>query len=160
MVRLILAKIIFLFAFSSFAMEQLIEADGKIFFTNEQGDLVKHAASLSMTHGEDGEKGELSLTVGNQTYTTSKYSSRKKSGRTIFYMAFSKDDDFLNQHKACVFKGTYVRANNLAVYYGDFFRSGADNSEDQEVIQKLLGTSSFHKYKYLGGFAFKRPIER
>ena len=142
--------VIFLAFMSSTVQSQgrLVEADGKIFFKNNQGVIEKFDAALNVPRKGEG---EITLRVGDKIYSTPNFSIRKRSGRTILYVVFEKNKQLFGHSKKVVFKGTYVRGSNLAVYYGDFFTP----------VHKKMKKDGPHKreYRYLGGFAFKKILE-
>ena len=144
----ILNKLVFvLFFTSTMASAFDVEADGKIFFKNKKSAIETLDASLNVpAKGE----GEIVLQIGDKTYKTSNFSVRKKSERTILYVVFDKNQKLFGENKRIVFKGTYVRGTNLALYYGSFFIS---------KMSRLRGKlRKEREYKYLGGFVFKKIL--
>ena len=142
----------FLFmSFNAFSEEKL-EASGKVFIINQAGDFQKFPADI--THDVDMKT--FTVSVNGKTFSTDKYRIREKSGRKIVYLIFANhSSDLVDHHKKVVMKGTAVKANNGATYYGDIFVQNEDQSDrsDEEVFEALQ-KDHHGSFQYFGGFAF------
>jgi hypothetical protein len=108
------------------------EVAGKIFYKIPNGNLETRLATLEVpSRGE----GEVVLKAGQFEWRTSDFSSREAHGQQIFEATFNVEwQGRISQLK---FVGTYIRAENKIVYYGDFYQVKTDD------------------VKYSGGFVFQ-----
>ena len=129
-----------------------MEANGHILYNSPDNGLMTIPASLS--HVPDG---DVTLTVeGHDPIVAKKYYTRKRDGRTmlnvifqlthhesqIFPADFAEDGGMNAPKKYMVLTGSYIRATNQSVYYGDLY--GA----------KGKGRNARHKKIHKGGFFF------
>ena len=147
---------------TSYSFASGVTAPGKVFYKTENGELVKRQMSLFVP--ERGE-GNVVLSSENHTFETDQFFTVESKGRTVFYLIFP-DPNHENHKK--VFRGTYLRGSNAAVYYGDMYMAYCNHDEDGE--EELLNAESIeaailsnsdddeHQAHYLGGFAFKSMI--
>ena len=61
---------------------------------------------------------------------------------------------FQKLYKSFVFKGTYVRGENLVLYYGDIFEMEKSEFAHTEAILDAL--NDHHQLNYVGAFYFKK----
>lgn len=110
------------------ALAQQIETTGKIFYLKE-GKIVERDATLSVpSRGQ----GKVQLRTENVTLTAHSFTSRKANGSTIFYVLFKNIPMGGGENTEMALKGTYLRGENKAVYYGDIFKRTGTFTDPQE----------------------------
>jgi hypothetical protein len=108
------------------------DVTGKIFYKLPNGNLVSRAATIQVpSRGQ----GEVVLKGENFEWKTTVFSSKEAHGQQIFEATFPVE--WQGESSQFKFIGTYIRAENKIVYYGDFYKL-----KNNEV-------------KHGGGFAFK-----
>lgn len=134
-----------------------IDAPGKVFYKMPDESIVKREVVLSVpSRGE----GSVYLKAGETCIEAERFFSREINGRTVFYVVFnpfpgnSSDED-----KAIVYRGTYTRGTNLAMYYGDVFKVNKEVSTDEEIHYQLSALDVNGSSQYVAGFYFKYEIE-
>lgn len=129
-----------------------VEAPGKVFYLIPQrNEIVKREMTIRVpSRGE----GEVALiTSSGKEIKTKKYWTRKKLGRTIFYAYFKglrNPTDRNSPATSMLFRGSYIRGSNMAVYYGDIYLGGLGLKDEQIKKMKF--------FRHAGGFAFKSEI--
>ena len=142
---------IFGFTLASYAG---VEVGGKVFYKHE-GSIVKRGVSLEIPPKG---QGDVILRGENFEMTADNFFAREINGRTVFYIVFSKPEQILgmeltNGHqKKLVFRGTYTRGDNIALYYGDAFFIKHGHGQSFTPERK-------HGFLHAAGFVFKAPIE-
>ena len=142
--------------FSMQMFAQGVIAEGKISVKNPEDSAII-PMPIQMELPPRGQ-GELKLTIHESIELVAEsFHSQKKDDRVVFKVLFKLNAEqqemismFLQgEHKArashVLFKGTYARGSNKAIYYGDVF-----------------GTDAFPHWKknYIGGFYVETPIEQ
>lgn len=146
-----------------------IKAMGEIFFkSSTTSEIIPHPSTLNLpARGE----GDISLEIGDKKFVASKFFSVKKNGRVIFYVVFKCNNSLMEQNEedetkmhegVHVFRGTYTRGSNMALYYGDVFhKEGKDlisNFDENSIIEEI--NSGAKGFTYHAGFYFKTDIEK
>lgn len=127
-------------AIASSSFIENVEAPGKVFYKMPSGEIVERKVSLQVpARGE----GKVVLKWASGELPAESFSTRKENGRTIFYVRFT-NVPHAPTGTVMVFKGTYSRGSNLALYYGDIFVRGSEHPE--------------REWNYIGGFEFKAEI--
>ncbi len=159
MLRAICTAFFLMFAGSAMAVDS-VEAPGKIFYKMPSGEIVKRQAALVVpARGE----GDVVLKVGDHEKVAHHFFSTHKNGRVIFYVVFVRDHE-LEEGYAKVFRGTYLRGTNKAIYYGDIFKVRSEGHRNDELVNELEDSMEegdehpHHDATYLGGFKFKALI--
>lgn len=152
----ILSLIMFMFSLSAFSSEY-IDASGQVFFKKADGVIEKKPVTLLIPkRGE----GQAYLKSGRILVEAEKYFSVDKNGRKIFYMIFDQFIGQKNKEKA-VFRGTYIRGTNKALYYGDVFLVGDLEGSEQDLDFELSNLDqSGRSIQYNGGFYFNRDLQQ
>jgi hypothetical protein len=128
-----------------------VEAEGKVFYKLPDGTVTIRDATLVVP--EKGQ-GDLVLKSGDKETKAHARSSRQQSGRTIFYVVFL-DAPGAPANTATIFKGTYTRGVDAAVYYGDFFTKPYSNPEE---LAHAAEAGTEDGFTYQGGFMFAASI--
>jgi hypothetical protein len=143
--------------FSTHAMsEEAVETNGKVFYKMPNGELVKREVTLILpSKGE----GDVILRSGDHEVVAHHYFSKEKNGRIVFTICFPSHHGEANEMK--VFRGTYVRGTNKAIYYGDIFKMKHEGHDFQNIQSRLesMDEHGDHEITYTGGFGFKKDIE-
>lgn len=141
----------FIFAYENKA----VETPGKIFFKDQDNMIQKKSVTLFVPPMG---QGDLWLSCDEHgDLNAERFFSKKKSGRVVFYIIFPNPHDLENAESKLVFKGTYTRGTNAALYYGDFFQvDGLEEKLDKDQIDQTLE----HEATYKGGFGFRKEIEQ
>ena len=134
------------------AQAATVSAPGEVFYIDNQGAFVKRA--LTLTVPERGQ-GEVGLSNSNWSASTTKFFTIKQHGRTVFYVLF----DNVAPYKPFLLRGTYLRGNNLAKYWGDLFHGSCDQGESFEACVNAMH-HRHHKsnWQHVGGFWFEAPV--
>jgi len=138
----------FLLVFSVNAWSQSIDVEGKFFGVNAEGFNIEKSAVLSLpAKGE----GKVTLDKDGLKVIAEKFFTISRNGQKIFYIVFPKTD---SQDKY-VMRGTYLRGNSAALYYGDVYV--VSKSIDLSLVEESKEHPSVvHK----GGFWFEAKILR
>lgn len=119
-----------------------VEAKGHTLYKMPTGELVNREVSLFVpAKGQ----GKVLLKFQGGEIEAKSFSTREARGRTVFYVQF-EDVPLAPKGTDMLFKGTYLRGTNEAVYYGDIF--GRNKSAGQK------------KWGYAGGFYFSAPVTK
>jgi hypothetical protein len=136
-----------------------IDANGVLFYQKgEGGEIAVRNMTLSVPP-----RGEGSITLSSQNspfdLETERFFSKKKKGRTVFYVVFEglRQPGTQGPGSTMVLKGTYLRGSNKALYYGNVYKKKGGLSEKEMSDQYL---SSLRGFKYGGGFKFEAPVSR
>ena len=150
MARMVITVAALLLSTSVFAAS--IEAPGKVFYKMSDGQIVWRDAVLTVpARGE----GDVVLKSGGVDTTAHAFTTRTLNSRTIFYVVFL-DSPGAPEGTATVFKGTYSRGTNVALYYADFFSKPVTSSA---IGGSLIPEESPESdWTYEGGFWFKAPV--
>jgi hypothetical protein len=104
------------------------QVDGKLFYKLPSGDLAERSVTLEVpSRGQ----GKVTLSGPNFNWTTDKFKTVTKNGKTSFVAAFKTS--FMNFKSVMIFKGTYIQANDKILYYGDFYKRDGHNNLDAQV---------------------------
>ena len=148
-------SVMFLFSLNAYA-EGSIEAPGKVFYKMPDESIVKRDVVLSVpSRGE----GKVYLRNGRISVEAERFFSKKINGRTVFYVVFDQYPGQSNEDEALVYRGTYTRGSNLALYYGDVFKVNRAVSTEEEIHYGLTALDNNYSPKYVAGFYFKYEIE-
>ena len=144
---------------------QAATADGEVFYTLPSGEFVEREVTLEVpSRGE----GEVVLRGSTTELRTETFFTVQRKGKTTFYIVFETTSPNGKKAKK-IFRGTYIRGTNKAVYYGDIYRKSYghggddddheeddDDNDDWKSPAKLdsLGSKSF-----VGGFRFAVDID-
>jgi len=128
---------------------------GKIVYKNSKGSIVSKPLSLSFSK----ETKEVVAHFGKHKIPADYQIIQVKSGRTLYYLVFNNPPG-MKKGKSVVTKGTVLRGNNMALYYGDFF-AVSHHGQRENLYQDLErdGIKDDERYRYLGGFYFKYMIK-
>ncbi len=135
------------------AKAESVAAPGKVFYVNNNGELVKRELTLTVPA-----RGEGEITLGNDNWSASsnRFFTAKYHGRTVFYVIFS---DVGPNHKEMLLRGTYLRGTNLAAYWGDVYFG---HCAEGQSLEACANTQDHHQgrqhWDHVGGFAFKAPV--
>ena len=164
MPNIVLAFVLFIPTCLIQATENLVnvEAEGVIIAKTDDGLLEQTEASLSLPPMG---RGDLFLKIpGHPDIKAERFFSHRKNGRVVFYVIFNAPairEVGVNiplereNEKFIVFRGTYTRGSNLALYYGDIFLGVGG---DFQLDLKREDLSQTHTLHYLGGFKFAKEI--
>lgn len=128
-----------------------VEAPGYVFYKLPSGELVKRETTLVVpARGQ----GDVVLRSETRTTTASRFWTETSAGKTTFHVQFNNPPG-APENTVLLFKGTYLRGTNKALYYGDVYKkSGAETSQDDH--HRHGRHHRRHKdFTYAGGFFFK-----
>jgi len=151
----ILALVLLTIGFSCPVFAQSIEAPGKIFYKMPSGEIATRNVTLQVpARGQ----GEVILRGNQNEIVAERFFSRTQNGRTIFYVIF---DEFPGRQESerAVYRGTYSRGTNKALYYGDVFVVTDGSSSDEDLHFSLSEVEEESPdARYVAGFYFKAEI--
>ncbi len=129
-----------------------IEAPGEMFYKMPSGELVTRSAVLEVPSRG---RGDVVLKGGSQNFVAERFFTKKRNGRSIFYVVFDNYPGRQEGEKA-VYRGTYTRGSNAALYYGDVFIL-SEQVEEQEDLDYLLSDPGADEdsARYVAGFRFR-----
>lgn len=133
-----------------------VDAPGKIFYKTGDNSIVQREAVLQVpARGE----GKVYLKSGRISVEAQRFFSRQLGGRTIFYVIFDQYPGQQNNDLA-VYRGTYTRGSNMALYYGDVFTIKNTQSIDEDFLHDEMSLTEQGSFgsKYVAGFYFKSEI--
>lgn len=131
--------------------EASIDAPGKVFYKMPSGEMVTRDVTLEVpSMGQ----GKVVLKGSNFSLTADRFFTVHHNGRAIFYVVFSGFPTS-KEGEIAVYRGTYTRGSNLAIYYGDVF-VGQDNQDDDAMVNALSDGND--DFKYIAGFYFKAEV--
>jgi hypothetical protein len=139
------------------AAAQSVDAPGNIFYQMPSGEIVTRDATLRVPARGIG---NVELIASGGSFVAERFFSREANGRTVFYVVFA-DYPGASEDDRAVYRGTYVRGSNLALYYGDVFVTDHRNCETDAAIESLFGADSaaeFDDATYVAGFSFSATI--
>lgn len=136
-------------------------ADGKVYYkmpTTQE--IVKRSVQMKVpAHG----KGDLFLVAGDVEIKADSFFHKEHNGRVLFYVIF-KNPPHSPANTIKVFRGTYVRGTNLAVYDGEVFA----RTYSSERAMSFISTKDIFelknldkvptKFTYQAGFFFKAVV--
>lgn len=114
--------------------------DGKIFYELPSGDLVDRAVSIDVPSRGIG---EVVLSGKRIEWKSSNFSSEQVNGRMVFTVAFKTE--FREFKSTMVLKGTYIKAKNKILYYGDLYKRNGHIEFQNDLTD----------FEHTGGFSFK-----
>ena len=125
-----------------------VTAGGHVFYvTPTSGDLVYRNVSITVpSRGQ----GDVTLTMPGLTATADRFFTVESKGRKVFYVVFT-GLPFMGDDEQLVFRGTYQRGNNEAIYYGDSFKV----SPSADIVKAMERGDASHS----GGFFFRAVID-
>lgn len=137
------------------AFSTTLDAPGKVFYKMPNGEIVTREATLEVpARGQ----GDVRLKGSHTEITARRFFSRSHNQRTIFYVIF---DEYPGQQQGdvAVYRGTYSRGSNMAIYYGDVFIMSEEELAQDDLHAKLSEGSQTHDHvKYVAGFYFRAEI--
>lgn len=137
-------------------MSVMVEAPGHVFYKDKEGALVKREVTLSVPpRGE----GELVLSADGWRASTTHFFSQEVAGRIVFTAVFIKPFGEHSQ-SSLVINGSYVRGTNMAVYWGDMFKTKTEIEPEMLASLKSSPSSALHDhcFEHVGGFKFKADV--
>ena len=151
----VLGLIIVAMCFSLTGYAASIDAPGQVFYKMPNGEIVKRAATLQVpSRGQ----GQVVLKGAQSNLVAERFFSKKKNGRTIFYVVFDKFPGKKADQRA-VYRGTYARGSNMALYYGDVFIVDENDASGDDLHYLLSEIEEQSRdATYVAGFYFKSEI--
>ncbi len=137
-----------------------VEALGEVFYKMPAGNIVKREITLVVPMQG---KGDVSLKTSTQEIKASKFWTEHAHGKTIFYVAVENPPG-APENTIALFKGSYLRGTNVAVYYGDVYQT-VQRGKLKDFLD-LMGPGGKKLPKkqksqiYVGGFFFQAPIKQ
>lgn len=126
------------------------ESVGKMFYKDETNKISK--SDVSLYYDSEGDGGIRINCEKHGEMLAEAIIVKRSAGRPVVYLVFpnpkSSEIEGKEEHTKLVLKGTYLKGENMAIYYGDFF----EVSGHHEFTGDELGG---HSWNYLGGFGFK-----
>ena len=139
---------------STSAIAGSIEAPGKVIYKMPNNEIVKRDVSLRIPARGQGDV----VLVGQNELVADRFFSKEVAGRTVFYVVFSGFPGATEGQKS-VFRGTYLRGSNKAIYYGNVYIVDPQEMPDSEKdIHSMI--SSERNAKFAAGFKFAADIEQ
>ncbi len=124
-----------LISLSTFASE----VSGELFYTMPNGKLVNRSVTLTVpARGQ----GEVKLSGEKFNWSTDNFWSEQVNSETIFYAVFKTS--FMNFKSTIALKGTYIKANNTIMYYGNMYKKSGHHEVNKNISD----------FKFSGGFNF------
>ena len=142
------------------AQGRSVDAPGQIFYKMPTGKIVTRDAVLQVpSRGQ----GDVVLKGNGQYFKADRFFNKTVNGRTVFYVVFTEFPGARLGQEA-VYRGTYSRGSNLAMYYGDVFVVSGNYASDQDLHRDLtagdINSDDTAKAKYVAGFYFKAATGR
>ena len=150
----ILGLVLLTIGFSLPVFAESIDAPGKVFYKMPSGEIAARDAVLQVpSRGQ----GEVILKGSQSEIVAERFFSKSQNGRTVFYVVF---DEFPGRQagEEAVYRGTYTRGTNKALYYGDVFIVTDDGSSDDNLHFRLSQVEESSDARYVAGFYFKAGI--
>lgn len=145
-------------------------ADGKVFYKMPStGAIVKRDVQLSVPSQG---KGDVVLYVKSSSAEDSStvamikaddFFSTHHNGRVVFYVVF-KNPPHSPANTMKVFRGTYVRGTNVAIYSGEVFSRTYSSERSMRMVftKDIIEFKTFDKvpskFSYKAGFWFKAQV--
>lgn len=141
------------FGFSNFAGADSIESPGNVIYKMPNGEIVKRAVKLRVPSRGQGDV----VLIGQQELVADRFFSKQVAGRTVFVVVFS-DFPGSSEGQKSVFRGTYLRGSNKAIYYGNVFIVTREEvlADDEKLVSFL---NDENNAQYAAGFYFSSDIE-
>ena len=153
MIRASLISLVLL-CFSSIGFSQTnVAAAGGVLHLNNNKIQMDDATLIVPRMGD----GLIELSFAGHNYVTENFFSRKVNGRVVFYVVFSNENCDGSVEKMSMM-GTYVRGNNVAVYYGDIFKKTYSATAVKTPLSLDGIRDLFKKANWWGGFYFEAPV--
>ncbi len=129
--------VLFTLFFGLNAYSQNVEIEGNILYKLPNGDLVQRDVLMSVPpRGE----GIVTLSGNGFSWSTEDFGSYETNDKIVFWALF--ENDFMGRDSKILFRGSYMRGNNLIVYYGDMYKVNNDEESEED-------------FRYIGGFKFQ-----
>lgn len=139
--KFLFAAILLCFA-TQFANAESAEVPGQLFYKMPAGNIVTRNVSLVVpVRGE----GDVILKSEHHQITAHHFEHKEVHGRKIFKAMFMNPPG-APEGTCLVLTGTYLRGDNLVLYYGDMYQS--QNGQGGEGMNP----------QYAGGFNFQMPL--
>ncbi len=140
---------------STSAQASNTEAEGKVFYVAASGEIVKRDVTLEVpSRGQ----GDIILRNTSRSFESTAHAARSQelNGRVVFTVLFLNPG---NMGDDLVFRGSYMRGSNKAVYFGDMFKkpTGTGHSLDIESIERSI-LDHHAGWNHAGGFKFKTDM--
>ena len=117
-------------------------------------EIVKRDVSLRIPARGQGDV----VLVGQNELVADRFFSKEVAGRTVFYVVFSGFPGATEGQKS-VFRGTYLRGSNKAIYYGNVYIVDPQEMPDSEKdIHSMI--SGERNARFAAGFKFAVDIEQ
>ncbi len=139
---------------SATVVAQSIEAPGRVFYKMPNGEIVKREVALKIPARGQGDV----VLIGQQELVADKFFNKEIAGRTVFYVVFT-DFPGAESGQKSVFRGTYTRGTNKAIYYGDVFIVSPEHMPESDEDMHVM-MSQNHNAKYVAGFYFSVDIDQ
>ena len=144
--------------FLSVGSVSALEIPGKVFYSIKRtGDVVSRDMILDMPEGR---KGKIVVRAQGMNFSleAKKAFTRSKRGQDTFYLATTmKAPDFAGgQKSAMIFKGTYLKGQNVIKYYGDVYSKNIEDENEIDGIEEK--EDCLEGYEFKGGFSFESEI--
>jgi hypothetical protein len=137
------------------AQSQSIEAKGVVTYKMPSGEIVQRPTGLEVpSRGQ----GDVILRGGSSEFVADRFFTRQEAGRSVFYVVF-KNFPGAELGDMAVYRGTYLRGTNLALYYGDVYK-GKDADQTDDTIHTMLTSLDQGDYRYVAGFYFESKVTR
>ncbi len=144
-----LFTILFAFCLNSFA--DSVEAPGRVFYKMPSGEIVTRNVTLEVpAMGQ----GQITLKGSNFSMVSDRFFSVDLNGRVVFYVIFN-DFPYKNPGEIAVYRGTYTRGSNLALYYGEVF-VGLEAEDDGTMVEAVENGDG--DFKHIAGFYFEAEV--
>jgi hypothetical protein len=141
-------------SFFQLAFATSIEAPGQVFYKMPSGEIVNRDVSLVVPmKGE----GDVFLKYGAHEVKAEKFWTEHSSGRAVFYVSFVNPPG-APENTTVLFRGSYIRGTNRALYYGDMFKKIQSNLSSTNNQTKEGQVAEHPDLLYIGGFTFKSEI--
>ncbi len=127
------------------------ETHGELFFKGRLNQHHFREATLLVPSRGQGDI-YLELDSHDRAYRAVKFFSKKRAGRTVFFVVFQG----ARPSSYFVFKGTYTRGRKHVLYYGDIFRGKDRTLDELENMEGDEFSLRGHKLRYVGGFYFHK----
>ncbi len=134
-----------------------VDAPGRVTYMMPSGEIVQREMVLEVPAMG---MGNVVLKGSKESFTADRFFSRKLHGRTVFYVVFSGFPASA-ENEIAVYRGTYRRGTNLAVYLGETYILQDKSMSDQAIhdqLSSLPGEGESADIKNIAAFHFEAPV--